>query len=102
MKLLVLIILSVITVTTPASSQDAAVDQSLFDALVAARNRNQIVQIFLGDSLVSGRVQHIDRTALLLQRRSVLWEHMDSARIRFVKEDPVWNGALIGAGVTGV
>ena len=102
MKLLFLIVLFMSSVVTPAFSQVAADDSFVFDALVAARNRNQIVQLFLGDSLVSGRVQHVDRNSILVQRWSVAWEQIDSARIRFVEEDPVWNGAFIGAGITGV
>ena len=102
MKALILICLIMMVATTHALAQDASVDDSLFDALVAARNRNQVVRLFLADDLVSGRVQAIDRTALLIQRRSVRWEEMDSAQVRFVKEDPVWDGAAIGAGVTGL
>jgi hypothetical protein len=70
--------------------------------MVAARNQNRVVRLFLPDTLISGRIRSIDRTALLIQRRSVRWEELDSAQVRFVEEDPVWNGALIGAGASGV
>ena len=102
MSHVVRILIALMVVTTPAFAQNPAVDDSTFDALVTARNRNQVVKLFLPEALVSGRIQAVDRTSLMIQRRSVRWEELDSAQIRFVEEDPVWNGALIGAGASGV
>lgn len=88
-----------LAVGTPLLAQAPTAPDATLHALQTAAQRNQLVRLTVEQKDFIGRIRYVDAQRLTLGTRDVAWAHADSIQLRYVDEDPVWNGALIGAAV---